>query len=526
MRYVFVGILATLLISMSSCVSTLAISVVSSDQSVVRTESPLSITGYSTTAHSLNYVQLYNTSSQVQKLDNWKLFYTIEAVEFPLTVQLDGLLAPGHSVLIADELTVPNALFLYVAPEVYSTDTARISQIRLAPPADSSYLDQIVSASYSAGSPQTMYVTRNRSASTGNYLTSFSNSVTPPSVLVQDTLYEYPETTSLRVVEMLANSRNCSPLETAADCKEYVKIFNPTADPVDLSPYRLRTGYQGQAASSSNTIYLSGEIAPGGYLSFPISLVNGGGWVWLEDSFGLMRYDDTMTEYANAGSESKKGLSWAQGEDGIWGWASPRPSGENVLLSPEDTESHIAVLKPCNSDQFRNPETGRCKKVETQASLTPCRADQYRSEETNRCRTIATASSLTPCAANQYRSPETNRCRNLATTSSSLVPCKAGQYRSTETNRCRSLTAAASELKPCAANQERNPETNRCRKSILGDADVGFEVVDTPASSDQTLSWLALGGLGFASLGYAGWEWRRELIGGVGKLLGLLPFVK
>lgn len=526
MRYVSVGILATLLISMSTCVSTLAISVAPSDQTVVRTEPPLSITSYSTTAHRLNYVQLYNASNQVQDLDGWKLFYTVEGVELSLTVQLDGLLAPGRSVLAADEVTVPNALFLYVAPEVYPTDTIRISQIRLAAPDDSSYLDQIVSPTYPTGSPQTMYVTRNRSSATGNYLTSFSNSLAPPAILTQDTLYEYPETASLRVIEVLANSRNCSPLETAADCKEYVKIFNPTADSIDLGSYRLRTGYQGQAASSSNTIYLSGEIAPGGYLSFPISLVNSGGWVWIEDMFGMKRYDETVVEYASAGSESKKGLSWAQSEDGLWSWASPRPNGENVLLSLEEINSPTTPLKPCNPDQFRNPETGRCKKIETQSSLTPCRADQYRSEETNRCRTIATASSLTPCATNQYRSPETNRCRNLSTTSSSLVPCKVGQYRSTETNRCRSLTAATSELKPCAANQERNPETNRCRKSILGDADVGFEVVDTPASSDQTLSWLALGGLGFASLGYAGWEWRRELIGGVGKLLRLLPFVK
>lgn len=149
-----------------------------------------------------------------------------------------------------------------------------------------------------------------------------------------------------------------------------------------------------------------------------------------------------------------------------------------------------------------------------------------RNVDTGRCNKIAVATTAAVCDIDEYRNPETNRCRKLASGTSTLVSCKEGQYRSPETNRCRSLDAASTELKPCVTGQERNPDTNRCRKSIEGDGTAGFEVVDTPNTSDQMLSWFALGGVGFAALGYAGWEWRREVWDVIRRIAGLLPFVK
>lgn len=486
------------------------------------------IVGYSSTAYRLNYVQLYNSSGEVASLDGWLLYYTLAGSEQPVAVTLGGMMRPHGSVIVADTESVPNAEFLYVAPVVEAGVNLRIASLRLAAPAASQYLDHGVTTSFPSGSLVTdaVYAARNRSTSTGNYLTSFTTSLTPPAQLVQDELYERPNEVALRVVEVLANPRSCSPLEQTGDCRDYVKLYNPTSQTIDLSQYRLRVGYEGQSSTSSNTAQLGGSLAAGGFASYEIGVTNTGGWVWLEDMYGTARYDETVVEYPDASVDSKKGYSWALGVTD-WNWATPQPSAPNILLSLEEAEAVASGLTPCAPDQYRNPETNRCNKIATEPTQTPCRADQYRSQETNRCRNIATASSLTPCDADEYRSPETNRCRKLATATSSLTPCKEGQYRSPETNRCRSLATATSAVKPCAANQERNPETNRCRKkAIAGDGTAGFAVVDTPASSDDVMTWLALGGVGAASLGYAGWEWRREMWGGVGKLLALLPWVK
>lgn len=132
--------------------------------------------------------------------------------------------------------------------------------------------------------------------------------------------------TGLQVSEILANPRACSPLETALDCRDYVKLYNPTDQPADLSLFRLRSGYQGQSATASNTFLLAGIIQPGHFAVIatsadnrPISLTSSGGFVWLEDTYGVKRYDTTVQEYPDASSDSKKGQAWAYDtSDGQW----------------------------------------------------------------------------------------------------------------------------------------------------------------------------------------------------------------
>lgn len=528
MRYVRLLIGLLVCCSLVGNIPVRAIDTAPSEETTIKVDSPFLITGYSMTSYRLNYIQLYNTGTAVVSLDGWSLYYTVEGVEHPLTVTLGGMIKPHGSVVVADQSSVPTALFRYAAPELEAGVNLRISSVRLAPLAGSSYLDHTITPSYPSGSTavDTVYGARNRSTTTGNYLTSFTATTQPPTQLIQDELYDRPTGTALRVVEVLANPRNCSPLEQAGDCRDYVKLYNPTPEEIDLSKFRIRSGHEGQSASTSNTAQLGGTLSAGAFASYEISVTNSGGWIWLEDMYGMARYDETVVDYPDASAESKKSYSWALGLTG-WNWATPQPSAPNRLLEPEDAEAVAGGLTPCAVDQYRNPETNRCNKIEATATLAPCRTDQYRSPETNRCRNLtATGTQLTPCATDEYRSPQTNRCRKLSTGSTSLTPCKAGQYRSPETNRCRSLATASSQLKPCTADQERNAETNRCRKKLQGDGKAGFAVVDEPSVSDNLMSWVALGGVGTVSLGYAGWEWRRELWGGAGKLSSLLPWVK
>ena len=117
------------------------------------------------------------------------------------------------------------------------------------------------------------------------------------------------------------------------------------------------------------------------------------------------------------------------------------------------------------------------------------------------------------------RNTETNRCRLLETASSSLTPCAANQERNPATNRCRLIASSASQLKPCAAHQERNPETNRCRLAASSSIPSADHSVSSAASSNSPIAWLSFIAVSILALGYAIWEWRREIGAGFQSML-------
>lgn len=121
-------------------------------------------------------------------------------------------------------------------------------------------------------------------------------------------------------------------------------------------------------------------------------------------------------------------------------------------------------------------------------------------------------SALKPCAANQYRSPETNRCRLInSATSTSPAQCKAGQQRNPETGRCKAIASTATTA--CKEGQEKNPETNRCRNiKQLSTAPFGVKGATTKQQGGMGwYAWAAIGGVVLLIIGYAVWEWREEL---------------
>jgi hypothetical protein len=155
------------------------------------------------------------------------------------------------------------------------------------------------------------------------------------------------------------------------------------------------------------------------------------------------------------------------------------------------------------------------EEVSVTTVLAPCPIGKYRNPETNRCRTIETAvSSLQPCDEDEYRNPETNRCRKLVTaTSVALVPCKSGQVRNPETNRCRNVSVASVALEPCPEGQERNPDTNRCRKvAVLGSqTNIASSVSDVPTTTNEAFNWPVLLVALAGTAAYMVYEWRSEI---------------
>lgn len=256
------------------------------------------------------------------------------------------------------------------------------------------------------------------------------------------------------------------PNPTGSDVgNEYVEVYNPTDTMVDLSLYTIRIG---TGLDKSFTFPVGATIAPGEYRSFDnttikFTLVNSMSRVQL---VGL---DNVV--YGDSGDyqDPKEGETWAS-INGTWQYTNrPTPSDENLVSIAEAASS-------------ASSSSG--------------------------------ASSLKPCAPDQYRNPETNRCRKITTAISNLTPCKVGQARNPETNRCRSIATTASvTLKPCAAGQVRNLETNRCRKQTDTNVPAAAYAVQPIKDTGMAfVGWWAFGGVGLLATGYAAWEWRKEVM--------------
>lgn len=600
------------------------IGTIPSDGIQPKVNGPLLITAYSFSGHSLRYAQLYNSSDDVVSLDGWRV-----AVDTAVTQQiymvLTGNIAPRKYVTIANSLTVPTATFLYIDTGLATDPTP--TSISLLPPGTSNFNNEVVSPSVTAstprtvGTPPTFNFTRNVSATTGNFLTTFSAFVpTADFSLLSDGLYIAPAPPELHVIEVYPDAKSCSPLEKDLTCADYVKIQNRSTASVDLTSFRVRTGQYGSSSTASNTTMLSGTIAPGHSASFSIALSSSGGWVWLEDAYGTVGYDSTLVNYPSSSGHDNE--AWSIDDRNTWRWTTYPAPGDtantfppaiavnqcngvviNEIAANVATEDQYVELKNssdaaidltgCALQTNRSMtkqyvfgpewlEPGAYRTVyikdtgltltkttsgivyilssdlttETDAvtyenldentswakvmgewtqtyAVTPgaenawqqypaCESGYERNLETGLCNKIQESSGLaTSCENGKERNPATNRCRTIVSTSSLLTPCASNQERNPETNRCRVVESSAG-LKPCAVNQERNPETNRCRNKASSTTS-DFPVQAIAQSGEATLGWWAFGGVGTLAAGYAGWEWRREVLSIIKKAASFIP---
>jgi len=252
------------------------------------------------------------------------------------------------------------------------------------------------------------------------------------------------------------------PNPSGADAgKEFIELYNPNpANALLLDAFTLKVGDESPKFYS----FPDGATIPAGqYITFSdeamdFTLVNTAGVLQLMKNNAPV--GDAVTY-----SSAKDDQSWAL-VGGIWQYITElTPGAENMLpveIRDDDEEEASAAPKPCADNQYRNPETGRCKLIAS-ATATPA-----------------------PCKVGQERKPETNRCRTLATTS---------------------------EPAPCKEGQERNPDTNRCR-NIVKMTEASYGVKGVQHQTGAQLSWYYIATIilvVLAILAYAVWEWRQEL---------------
>lgn len=267
---------------------------------------------------------------------------------------------------------------------------------------------------------------------------------------------------------------------------EFIELYNPNSEPVDLEGYMLQIG------KNLETSYVvdSGTIPAHGYVVFYDDEL---GFTLLNTTSNLRLIAPAGDVVSEAGySEPKDDESWAL-IGGEWRYTNrPTPLAENLPYYIEEGRVEgVSSVSACPAGKYRHPITNRCRNIETDTTM------------------------LVACDADEYRNPETNRCRKIASLAATLVPCNEGYERNLETNRCRKVDAVSS-LAACQVGYERNPETNRCRKS---NASAVTKPAVVPLHDEQPMLKNALIiTVGVGAVGYGLYEWRSELRGALRKV--------
>ena len=487
--YTRIACFASLLISMVLAGSVSGLSTVPTEP--FPASSPLIVTAYATSGGqtALDFVQIYNNDDTVRSLDGWRVAYTTtQSGDRVVLADLAGYMLPeSHYVLAVSGGLVGQGVQSFAALSLPLG--AKLKSLVLLPPSTGT-----------SPSEQPIATTDGiyrRNLTTTGYSTSTTFAKQDPAAftaLAADPLYQLPGVPSLRIVEILPRAADCAPNDHSAVCGDYVKLQNTSDQVIDASNYRLRT--DSGTSESGNAFGLDWLVEPEAYITVSLrsdggkmSLTDSGGYVWLEDVFGLVKfYDETMVQYPSASSSTKQGWSWALAPDDTWQWTStPQPNQPNLMTVPPAGLTTVESTE-CPAGKYRNPETGRCKNIED---------------------AIAT---LAACDEDQERNPLTNRCRKLATTAAAtLAPCDEGQERNPATNRCRSVLAAtAQELQACPEGQERNPATNRCRAVTAAAGAPPALTEAVAATSGLSPYWLGAAVL-LGAAGYGAYEWRSDI---------------
>ncbi|MCA9335687.1 lamin tail domain-containing protein [Candidatus Saccharibacteria bacterium] len=315
---------------------------------------------------------------------------------------------------------------------------------------------------------------------------------------------------TLFVTELLPNP---SGVDTG---NEYIELYNDSDHEVQLDDYYLES-------VGKHISFPTGSVLPAKqYLSFSdtelgIVLGNTQGSVLTLKSRNNKVVDEVPL-YLNAPIDS----SWAWVND-AWQYtnqSTPNAANKPSLIEDGEVLTPDTSLVVCRDGYYRNPETNRCNKIKTEEVATACKPTQYRSEETGRCRNYAVAATPAACKEGQYRSEETGRCRSIALAAAvTLKPCDDDQFRNPATGRCKQIASTDDLPKPCAEGYERNPETNRCRKLQVSSMPLAAFPVEPVQPGASTIGvWVTAGAVVTAGLGYAAWEWRRELVGAAQRL--------
>jgi hypothetical protein len=180
----------------------------------------------------------------------------------------------------------------------------------------------------------------------------------PGSVIVS-----YPQ---VLITELLPDP--ASPLTDSAD--EFIELFNPTAQTVNLEGYVLEAGADFRYRYKLGDM----QVMPGGFVTIMateshLSLTNSGTAVRLLDPNGVI--SDQIASYGQA----KTGQSWAKSAEGVWQWTTTStPAAQNAFTAPAAASAAAAkktTTKVAKTTAAKAKVSGASKTSNKAASTPP-----------------------------------------------------------------------------------------------------------------------------------------------------------
>jgi len=218
----------------------------------------------------------------------------------------------------------------------------------------------------------------------------------------------------IQITELLPNP--ISPQTDSLD--EFVELYNPNTEPIDLNGYTLQTG----ANYTYRYVIADLTIEPGGYVIFTsgntnLALANSAGAARLLDQTGAVISE--ITSY----SDAPDGQSWIF-MSGSWQWSTtPTPGAQNVVTVPEPKVTKAASITKTTAKKTpvkaKKAVAKTAAKKSTKASTIPERAVYQDPASTNQVTplhpTILVGVSLLAIlyGAYEYRQDMANRLYQL-----------------------------------------------------------------------------------------------------------------
>ena len=304
---------------------------------------PVLITGVQTggaTDASAEYVRVSSSGNANTDVSGWKLQYkAATGTTWTTKVTLQGLLGPGGTLLLATS-TYPTGDPHLVMQSGMSAAGGHVQLVDVAgKQVDLLGWGSATSAQGTAASAPSPGQALERKQSGGSYLDTGNNAAdfvltgtaASPTGVGSETAKTLPADTvagspALSISELLPNP--ASPQTDSAD--EFVELYNPNAEPIDLNGYKLQTG----STLNHGYTFKAGDVVPaGGYHAFTssqtkLSLSNTGGKARLLAPDGSV-IDETLP-YGTAAD----GQAWALFDD-TWDWTTtPTPGAANHFTAP------------------------------------------------------------------------------------------------------------------------------------------------------------------------------------------------
>lgn len=474
--------------------------------------SPVFISAFNiASAGEVDVVEFYNSTDTAINMKNWTMTVSANSgVACTAKITASDIYIPPKSYVLAAKEGV------FSAPQVRSlSDTCTLgvqaNNLRLASPLQT---EETINGIASSGSFQRLGLTATYRDEDDLFSRNFGplSARNPASFFAGNWHYREPQT-SLQIVSVLPKSNDCSPAEDVLGCRDFIKLYNSSLSPIDLSKFRLRSGYAGQNATASNTAYPSGMLLSGSYSAYSISVTDSGTYVWIEDVYGIGSPYGVVT-VPNAASRT--GQAWVfDSTTATWRWTKflAPIDGPNVFTD-ESVINQCSGLRLSEIGANISPQFIEVQNSTTQSiDISGCQIQTNRSQMANYsfpARTVLAPGELrslfiadTPLALTKTTSGtvyvltsdgmsevDARAYENLSSdTSYALVdgiwrqtfvatpgvanlyeeypPCESGYIRNPDSGRCNKIAITAnSSLTPCLPTQYRNEETNRCRNLV------------------------------------------------------------